>query len=306
MRVSSTKRVALAVTLLSAVSLFLSGREALWADGRAADDRAANRVELISEAGPDDYVFTGSAWLFGRYGIPWLVVTLAGFALLLVPPTTRAASTATVARAPAVSAACVCSLVLAIRLLLVIAFCALKGEDALGFSVIAVCADHSGAVCASVALGIGVILLWSRRHDSPLAIWPLTPRRWLLGLAAGVCYALLAILVFHLRGEVTSPSTVRGSLVRAAYMCLLGPVWEELIFRYLLYVPFAPRLGHGRVMLVSAAAFALYHNTWNVVDILCLAGFGAFWIWLFRREGIQSCIVGHCLCNTILYVACRT
>ena len=166
MSVKSTKRVALAVTLLAAASPFLSGGEVLSADGRNADDRAARRIELMIEAGPDDYVFTGSAWLFGRYGVPWLVVTLAGLAMLLVPPTTRAASTVTVARGPAVSAACLCSLVLALRLLLVIAFCAFKEEDAQGFCVIAVGADHSGAICVSLALGIVPILLWSRRHDS--------------------------------------------------------------------------------------------------------------------------------------------
>ncbi len=138
------------------------------------------------------------------------------------------------------------------------------------------------------ALLLGVMyLLVAKRYDQPF--W--RSLRWTGGFRSAwlcviggpvlVMVSLALELVLH-EPFVPSPIedliTGRLSLVIAMlFITVLGPVWEELLFRGFLFPLFAKSVGPWGGMVLAAALFALLHGpqlrwTWQPVLIIGVAG----------------------------------
>ena len=130
-------------------------------------------------------------------------------------------------------------------------------------------------------------LLIAQRYDRPFwrsLRWTSGFRgAWLcvIGGPALVIVSLALELALH-EPFVPSPIedliTGRVSLVIAMiFVTILGPVWEELLFRGFLFPLFAKSMGPWLGMAMAAALFALLHGpqlgwTWQPVLIIGLAG----------------------------------
>lgn len=87
----------------------------------------------------------------------------------------------------------------------------------------------------------------------------------------------------------------------------LGPIKEEIVFRLGAQNFLAKRFRwSGRrywiAVALSSALFSLLHLEYDPawVKILQILPFGFVLGWLFKRHGIESCIVAHALCNGVL------
>jgi membrane protease YdiL (CAAX protease family) len=90
--------------------------------------------------------------------------------------------------------------------------------------------------------------------------------------------------------------TLLGSVVFA-------PVFEELVFRGLLYGTLRTRLGWPLAALSSALVFALAHG-YGVVGFLSIVLSGVLWAWVYERTGsLLPAILAHMVNNAAVAVA---
>jgi membrane protease YdiL (CAAX protease family) len=136
---------------------------------------------------------------------------------------------------------------------------------------------------------------------------------WICVIAGPVLVLGTAVLGSLLR-EPTIPSplqnliTDRISLVVAMlFVTLLGPVWEELLFRGFLFPLIAKSLGPWAAIVLTAAPFAMVHGpqlhwTWQPVFIIGLAGV-VFGYTRYKTGSTAASAIVHVSYNVTIAVA---
>ncbi|HYY05136.1 MAG TPA: CPBP family intramembrane glutamic endopeptidase, partial [Candidatus Limnocylindria bacterium] len=86
-------------------------------------------------------------------------------------------------------------------------------------------------------------------------------------------------------------------LVTLVDTVVLAPVFEELVFRGLLFGTLRRRLGPAAAALVSAAVFALAHG-YGVIGFAAVFWSGLLWAWAYERTGsLAPSIAAHAVDN---------
>lgn len=181
-------------------------------------------------------------------------------------------------------------------------------------------------VLTALATGGPALLLWRwRRWPTPpewhAAARALTrPATWLWSIGVAVLVALanagIGTWLEHARIHVTPTNQAlllqadaEAPLLLGVFAVLIGPAYEELLFRRVLFGRLwqagAPALG----IVLSSALFACAHELPGVgggsalgssVLWLSYAGMGAAFAWVYRRTGsLPAAIVTHGLHNAI-------
>ena len=87
--------------------------------------------------------------------------------------------------------------------------------------------------------------------------------------------------------------------------CAAAPLVEEVLFRGLLLESFRSH-GTPLALLVSAAGFAVWHLSFNVVPLLYYSLLGLLLGWLYLRRGLVCSMAAHLGFNGVLAVAAAT
>ncbi|MDQ1699707.1 MAG: hypothetical protein QOG34_1570 [Frankiaceae bacterium] len=87
--------------------------------------------------------------------------------------------------------------------------------------------------------------------------------------------------------------------------CAAAPLVEEVLFRGLMLESFRAK-GTAVALLVSAAGFAVWHLSFNVVPLLYYSLLGLLLGWLYVRRGLVCSMAAHFGFNGVLAVAAAT
>jgi membrane protease YdiL (CAAX protease family) len=100
-----------------------------------------------------------------------------------------------------------------------------------------------------------------------------------------------------------APSVLAISLLEYV---VFAPIFEELVFRGLLYAALRRRLGVAPAALISAAIFALAHG-YGAVGFISVLWSGLLWAWLYERTGsLVPGILAHAANNLLVCAAVMT
>ena len=78
---------------------------------------------------------------------------------------------------------------------------------------------------------------------------------------------------------------------------LLTPVFEEIVFRGLLFATLRRRFGAGTAAVLSAAVFAVAHG-YGVLGFAAVFWSGLLWAWAYERTGsLLPSIASHAVDN---------
>lgn len=128
-------------------------------------------------------------------------------------------------------------------------------------------------------------------------------RAVVLGIAgAGVALLIQMALAYFtgLKGG-TSQVLSLNPLIIAPLVCLTGPLWEELIFRYTLNVGYFHNKFWG--ILVSTVLFAFLHGSMRWVDLVIYFCFGLIFSFVnWKKPNILSSVIAHILMNTVVFI----
>jgi len=98
--------------------------------------------------------------------------------------------------------------------------------------------------------------------------------------------------------EFLGPQSVWSVMAIIVFACLLAPLWEELLFRGILYPVVRRLLGAPLSIAVTALAFAAVHG--NVSQLAPLFVLGALLAYLYERtHSLWSCIAAHAAFNSV-------
>ncbi|MDQ1748139.1 MAG: hypothetical protein QOD07_2402 [Frankiaceae bacterium] len=160
-----------------------------------------------------------------------------------------------------------------------------------------------------------------------LVVTQITPKvrlRWAVGSPAGGIVLGLAVGAALSGAILAAVSQAAGYLnpdprmvammsegdvahLAAAFVvgCAAAPLVEEVLFRGLLLESFRSH-GTALALLVSAAGFAVWHLSFNVVPLLYYLLLGLLLGWLYLRRGLACSIAAHVGFNGVLAVAAAT
>ena len=119
--------------------------------------------------------------------------------------------------------------------------------------------------------------------------------------AAG--YALGAVLLGALSaaaGELFP--ALRGTQGQGFwFVCLLGPLLEETVFRGIAYAAVKALFGEKAAVVVCAVLFALAHGSWP--RMLAALPAGLFFGWIRKKEGgIAQPAAAHMAVNILIWI----
>jgi len=81
---------------------------------------------------------------------------------------------------------------------------------------------------------------------------------------------------------------------------VLAPVFEELIFRGILFTTLRTKFGFATSMVVSGFIFALAHG-YGVIAFLSVLWSGCLWAWTYERTGsVIPGMVAHAVNNGLV------
>lgn len=81
---------------------------------------------------------------------------------------------------------------------------------------------------------------------------------------------------------------------------VIGPFFEEVIFRGWLYAGLAGHLGHVRAAVISSALFAVIHS--DLPALLPLFVLGLIFAWVYRKTGsLWGCLLLHSMWNATTF-----
>jgi membrane protease YdiL (CAAX protease family) len=164
-----------------------------------------------------------------------------------------------------------------------------------------------------------IFVLWRNRLPNlvrQLGLWPRADADWigspLTGIAAGLAAAVVALgylgaidhidVLRRLRDEMVSLSPEDRQSGMARWMAILAifaaPVFEEFIFRAVLYGGFRRSIGPGRAAVASALVFAMVHPAIAFVPVLVL---GLAAAWAFERSRfLLAPVLAHMTYNVVI------
>jgi membrane protease YdiL (CAAX protease family) len=84
---------------------------------------------------------------------------------------------------------------------------------------------------------------------------------------------------------------------------ILAPLFEELVFRGLLFAILRRRFRFLPAALISAAIFGLAHG-YGVVGLISVCWSGVLWAWIYERTGsLGPGILAHAINNLLVCLA---
>ncbi len=129
-----------------------------------------------------------------------------------------------------------------------------------------------------------------------------------IGLAAGLAVGLVGLAwmwllnhvpllqAWHKDVDILPSTELLGLLIPLGIVA--APIFEEFIFRGLLFRGLERSLGSGRAICASAAIFALVHPAISAPAVFCL---GLTAAWIFRRQGLLIApILAHAAYNAVV------
>ncbi len=124
-----------------------------------------------------------------------------------------------------------------------------------------------------------------------------------LGIVGAGLAVLVQVAISFLTGLKGGTSQVLSlnPLIIAPIVCLTGPLWEELIFRYTVNIGYFHNKFWG--ILVSTVLFALLHGSMCWVDLViyfCMGLIFSFVNW--KTPNILSSVIAHSLMNTMAFI----
>lgn len=134
------------------------------------------------------------------------------------------------------------------------------------------------------------------------------------GLGYFMCYALVyscnAVLMQLVDGELSSNNPLLdlfsaagtlGILALASLVILIGPMFEEIVFRGWLFAGLREHTGNGRAIVISAGLFSLVHA--DLMATPALFALGCIFAWVALRAGsLWPSILLHALWNASSFV----
>ncbi len=168
------------------------------------------------------------------------------------------------------------------------------------------------SIQAAILLGSGLLLARGRIRRTPPEALTALPHSVRLGLAAGVgalaLSAVISMLLTLVGLPVEEQDWVRElfaeplALLRIVpFVVLIGPIAEEIFFRWYFFRFTSQRVGLPAGMLLSSVVFALIH--WNASGFLIYLGIGCILAWVYHRTGrILAPIIGHVTLNAIVLI----
>jgi membrane protease YdiL (CAAX protease family) len=172
-----------------------------------------------------------------------------------------------------------------------------------------------GLILGAQLAGYGLMLLLFKAARPVGGPWNLSfafPWAW-VGRGYFACYALVFLvnlLLATATGEApTSSNPLLGMFMESArwqvavlalLVVVVGPAFEELIFRGWLLGGLRERWGDGRAIAVSSALFAVIHgDPWATPALFCL---GCVFGWVYLRSGsLYASIVLHAMWNATTF-----
>ena len=173
----------------------------------------------------------------------------------------------------------------------------------------------SGADLALVVLTYILVIHWVRRRTGQpwSEIFPLQPFQPTL-----LAPLLVMVLGFSITGSEVDNlvrfslpipgvfkeilrELVRPDFLSLAYIALLAPVFEELLFRGIILQGFLHHYSYPKAILSSAVLFAAFHL--NPIQFFPALGTGLILAWLFvRTRSLWPCMLVHALTNSIVWI----
>jgi membrane protease YdiL (CAAX protease family) len=164
--------------------------------------------------------------------------------------------------------------------------------------------EHPGfglQVAVILLLMMALYLILKIRHRQPVLrslgwIWPHT-RCVMVAPLLGV---LLAGLAICLHGQAQNTRTI--PLVEAMMLgVVLGPILEESFFRGCVLSALAGSLTSGLAVILTALAFALFHNPANFAHWVSLSGSGVAYGWIrVTSRSTTAATLTHAAYNLVL------
>jgi ABC-2 type transport system permease protein len=141
------------------------------------------------------------------------------------------------------------------------------------------------AFSAAGALTYAIMRLvyrWTRTSGVPRIFGPGLPRALLTGVAGGVVASLIGLAYIEIMAWMGKLPSLRQAIQAndmgfwlPALAIIAAPLFEEFIFRGLIFGGLRRSLGLGAATLVSAAIFAIVHPPMSVVPVFFMAICGA-------------------------------
>lgn len=86
------------------------------------------------------------------------------------------------------------------------------------------------------------------------------------------------------------------------FICVIGPIWEEIVFRYGVF-EFFPKVKQLPKILVSSIIFGLMHNSDMVAHGLLIQGvLGMVFAVMYIRHGLKGSIILHGCWNLLCLI----
>jgi membrane protease YdiL (CAAX protease family) len=159
------------------------------------------------------------------------------------------------------------------------------------------------AYCAAGAVTYGVMrLVYWRSHAAgvPRLTGNGVPSALILGLVGGLAASLAGFAYIEIATSMKLLPTMRladrsTAIWLGSLAVLAAPVFEEFVFRGLIYGGLRRSLGPGLAMLASAAIFAVVHPPLSVIPVFIL---GLCTAWLYERtKMLVAPMAAHALYN---------
>ena len=156
---------------------------------------------------------------------------------------------------------------------------------------------------------IGMTILWAYvlftyGYLRCLGVFKVSVDRAVKGLLVAMVILLFQMLIMFLTKAQGGVGQFRGLHLNILLpvACLIGPAWEETIFRYAINIKFFK--GGFKGVCVSSALFAVAHGSTRLVDLLVYFGMGFLLCLANRgREDIFASVLAHSIINVVAVLA---
>ena len=158
------------------------------------------------------------------------------------------------------------------------------------------------AFCAAGAMTYGLmrlVYLGTCTADVPRVLGDRVPGALLRGAIAGALASLVALAWLHFAPAPAAPATRTADLVALAVIAVAAaPVFEEFIFRGLIFKGLRRSFGLAAATLASAAIFALVHPVHAMVPVFVMGALAA--LVYERTKMLAAPMTVHAIYNAVV------